>query len=182
VRRVPQLRPSVLDLLAVLHPEALPVGRVGRGEVALQRDLLPGVLRRQDGLVRGADLWFWNTETVRTGSQGAGLRHSGASSWCGSWRLFIYDVCGRVSMERTHKVHTTNKQQDIMWDLKSNMHLESEKEVINIMSTNKTSLMLREKNICRAGQRLPSGTTLPFKSLGSLRNVFIFQRIALFFQ
>lgn len=38
VFRVGRFPPGVIDLLSVFHPEALAVGVVGRGQVALQDD------------------------------------------------------------------------------------------------------------------------------------------------
>lgn len=65
VRCGPLLRPCAGDLLAVLHPEAFLMGGVSSGEAAVQGNWYAGWFRRQDDLLRGIDLGFWNTETVK---------------------------------------------------------------------------------------------------------------------
>lgn len=67
---VPVLAAGLGDLLAVLHPEALVVGALGAGQVALQPQLVVqrqrGVLRRADGRLCGGH------RTAVSGGTGAG--------------------------------------------------------------------------------------------------------------
>lgn len=106
VHCVPKLCPCVDDLLPILHPEAFLVGCVGSGEVTLHgnrwRRVRATMIRRQDDLIRGIDLWFWKTETVkpyprtRASSCFSASFHAVVAVGC---MLFLYDLCRRVSMK-----------------------------------------------------------------------------------
>lgn len=76
------------------------MGSVGSGEVTLQGNRYARAVRWQDGLIRGIDLWFWKTETVkpyhRTGAQCCFNASSHAVVAVGCM-LFLYDLCRWVS-------------------------------------------------------------------------------------
>lgn len=61
---VPLLCSCVGDLLSIFHPEAFFVRSLGSGEVALQGNWFSSAIW-QDDLVRGIDLWFCKTKTVK---------------------------------------------------------------------------------------------------------------------
>ena len=75
---------------------------MGSGEVTLQGNWFASAVRGQDDLIRGIDLWFWNTETVkpyhRTGAQRC-LNVSSHAVEAVGCMLFLYELCRRGPMK-----------------------------------------------------------------------------------
>lgn len=108
VCRVPLLCPCIGDLLSVLHPEAFSVGGLSSGEVTKQGNgfamfaMAARAVQWQDDLIRGIDLWFWKTETVKLYHRTEGQHCSNATSHAVvavGYMLFLYNLCRRLTMK-----------------------------------------------------------------------------------